>query len=202
MDILAGELLEAVGRLTPLDRELLAHLKIPGVILLRGLVGTARIRLSSDETGYEPADSGPWAYITPCRIDQPFSPETPAPEMTAQWGSLIDLVAWHPDRPDRWALRLGFADWLGSCEPQHLGGKCLVRRSPLSWLRGRCHGVVPLGAKAEDRARVLRFLGPLYAEDLEHAQELRRLMEQPTHIPGIKVGDANHAEDRGRTVET
>ena len=180
------EMGEAIANLSPFDRQVLELSGVGAKMLERGLVGRVSIRLSPDETMWEP---GPHpAYVTPCRIADPFTPECPWWRAVPEAGHLIDLVAWHPEHPTRWALRTGFAEWLGACEPQHLSDFVHVRRSPLSWLKHGATGIVALAPEERERQRLLSFAQLLVAEDFDHAQELRRLMERPTSVPAIKVG--------------
>ena len=197
---LAHEMREAVAALTPFDRTLLGAAGIPARMIERGLIGRAGISLSGDETIWEPGIAP--VYVTPCRIADPFTPECPWWRAVPEAGHLIDLVAWHPEHPQRWALRTGFAEWLGACEPQHLSDAVHVRRSPLSWLRHGGTGIVALAPEERERQRALSFALLLMAEDFEHAQELRRLMERPTSIPAIKVGIDGNGNGGTRALET
>lgn len=173
------ELWAALGNLTDLERRILKHLKIPEKALHLGLVGAAHINLC--EGGfYEPGDTSR-AFITPVRVDDPFTPEFVDID-PALWGSLTDLIAWHPDAPEMYAVRVGFADWVGSTAPGHWH----VRPSVLSWLQHQCVGVVALGEWPE-RQKLLRRAERVFAEDLDHAMELRRLMERSSYVPDVRI---------------
>ena len=57
---------------------------------------------------------------------------------------LVDLLAFDPDEPGKWWCRIGGerlldGDALGD---QHLGKPLHIYRTPLSWLKGRCDGIV------------------------------------------------------------
>ncbi|MCC2654627.1 MAG: hypothetical protein K0Q60_4793 [Microvirga sp.] len=90
-------------------------------------------------------------------------------------GAMLDITAWQPGKS--WlGLWLGTGWALGQgrmCDPR-LGeeGALPVWRSPLEWLRASREGVVLIRASAA--AYFLDDAGPLLAEDVAHAAELRR----------------------------
>jgi hypothetical protein len=133
---LEAEMRAARAALTPEHRlELIEH-GVPADLIGRYLlIGAARVRVSAGL--YEPVEDGGAAYITPVLVDNPLTPEAEGPQGCARGGGyLVDLVAWHPRRPSRWALRVGSATWLGAIEPQYMDpDPVAVRRSPLAWLQ-------------------------------------------------------------------
>jgi hypothetical protein len=187
---LAAEMRAARAALTPEQQaELIEHGVPLPLITNYGLVGAATIRISSGL--YEPAPGGRPAYITPVRIDNKLTPEAEQPVSCARiLGHLVNLVAWHPRYPTRWALRTGAAAWLGSIEPQYMEPEPVaIRRSPLSWLQAECDGIVLLSPDPADAYRLLSSLHEIEAEDREHAAELRRLVRRPWPLPRIHVAE-------------
>lgn len=174
--------------------ELIAAGILVEIIELYPLIGTASVRLQGRL--YEPAPDGRPAYITPVLVADPASPETPAPGTYAcHLGEIVDLVAWHPAYPERWALRVGAASWLGCIEPQYMDPEPVcIRRSPLAWLRAGCDGLAILSRDPADAYRLLTGCARLVAEDRTHATELRRLVRQPWPLPGIAVAEHRDAQ--------
>ena len=54
-----------------------------------------------------------------------------ATEDVIRFGEIVDLVAWHPRRPDRWALRTGEGIVLGHAE---LGTNQKILPNPHAWV--------------------------------------------------------------------
>jgi hypothetical protein len=156
----------------------------------RLMAGIGRVRDVGDGL-YEPEDSpwGHWRWITPVCVQWPDTPESDDSQSPI-CGHLVDLVAWHEARPKDWLLRTGHANWLGCIEPQHCNGKPVdIFRSPLSWMRNNCIGLVPLCRK---RCEVYWLLtccvGGVRAEDPAHAAQLRQILEYPLPRPPVYVG--------------
>jgi hypothetical protein len=120
------------------------------------LIGRARIQRTCNGMFYEPAPGGLAAYISPVLVHDELTPESRCPAYTARCGRPVDLVAWHPRWPDRWALRTGASGWLGVIWPQYCDPPPVpVRRSVLSWLQRYCTGLVLLSRDSAVRCRVL-----------------------------------------------
>jgi hypothetical protein len=154
----------------------------------RNARGKARIRRITGGL-YEPDQAGKIAFLTPVLTHYPDTPESPQTWGACRVGNLIDLIAWHPRHPDRWALRTGDATWLGSIEPQYaVPPPVAIRRSPLSWLQSDCDGLVIL---ARDSSEVYRLLsncvGGIIADDALHARELREFLERRRPLPKVTV---------------
>ena len=118
-------------------------------------------------------------------------PNSKRPDIFPLIGKPIDLVAWCEKKPERWRLRVGAASWLGCIPPQYLKPEPVpIYRSPLSWLRKRCIGLVPL---ARERSEIYRLLvgcvSGTIAEDTEHAAVLRAVLEHPFRAPPVYVAD-------------
>ena len=142
---------------------------------------------------YEPDPDGGFAYILAVRADNPATPKTPDPETVIADGDMVDLIAFHPAYPRRWALRVGAAEWLGAVEPQYMQpAPVRIWRSPLAWLRAGCRGLVLLSNDRRDQYRHLASLGSIIAEDAHHAAELQQLLEHPWPTPTVLVGNRDH----------
>lgn len=86
-----------------------------------------------------------------------------------------DLVAWPIDKPAAFATAVGFGalgiDQVTNPATYAFGGKLLIHRTPLNWLKSGCKGVVVL--HHEHAGCWLReALGNILAEDEEHARQL------------------------------
>lgn len=170
--------------------ELTKHYGIPPKPIEDLLVGIARINRIPDTDLYEPAPSGVLAYITPVRVEEPASPESSDPWWYVRNGEIVDLVAWNPRRPSRWALLTGLGDWLGCVPPQYFDPEPVqVWRSVLSWFRVGCRGLVPLSRDpAIAYSLLMGFPGGIYCEDDDvHAAQLERMLEHPWPRPNISV---------------
>lgn len=93
--------------------------------------------------------------------------------------TVIDLVAWPVNHPERVLTMFGKAGLLGAWEATSpgtyfMGGSLTMHRTPLDWLKADCRGaavVVPHIA-----ARLLIDLpGPIAARDLAHGRYLKAL---------------------------
>lgn len=97
--------------------------------------------------------------------------------------TVLDLVAWPTYAPERFATYMGDdagADMLGIPSMRNPatyanGGALRVHRTPHNWLKAGCRGCVSLNPLWTNHW-LSRVPGRLLAEDLEHAQELRRLL--------------------------
>jgi len=176
--------------LTEEDRGRLADLGIAADDIGRfRMCGIARVAVQGGL--YQLDEESGVAIITPVRVERPVSPEARRPAIWARWGPIVDLVAWHPKEPLRWALRVGSAEWLGCIEPQYLDPEPVhIHRSVLDWLRAGCSGLVPLSS---DRAELYRLLsgvhGGIVAADDSHARDLRRALSYPWPTPAVEVAD-------------
>jgi hypothetical protein len=151
----------------------------------------ALVRVAVHGGFYHPEpDSGGLAYVIPVRVDDPFSPEAIDPAEAINGGGIVDLVAFHPAHPHRWALRVGAAEWLGAVEPQYMGPAAVqIWRSPLDWLRADCRGLVILSPDPRDQYRLLSSFGALLVEDVEYATELRQILARPWPGPCVLLGN-------------
>ncbi len=115
-------------------------------------VAPAIVRIAVAGSTYEPDPAGKGAFLLPVRVDNPLTPEAADSIGIIRAGSIVDLLAFHPAHPYRWALRRDDAEWLGAIEPQYLDPAPVpVWRSPLAWLQAGCRGLVVLSPVAADR---------------------------------------------------
>jgi len=135
---------------------------------------------------YEPDSTGRAAWVLPvCAIDPAYPEriETAEPEAVVSRGATVDLIAFAPEAPGRWALRLGEAPVLGAIEPQYLDPPPVpVHRDVTDWLRAGCGGIMLLTRDPCEAGRILRQCKTVEAQDRMHAAELRHLIERPAYI--------------------
>lgn len=149
------EFVDAADRANgPHTREWLARHGVPPQMLYQAgnaLVGVARIRLGESTTPdlpgiFEPHHNGhPAILVRVSEIDRPiFRDDGGGLEPL---DTIIDLLAWRPDQPDRLYMRTGEADNLNP-EAIRRAWECdrvlVVHRNPLEWLRGNGAGTVVL----------------------------------------------------------
>lgn len=185
---LRAELRAAVAQLGAEDRAALIALGVPASDLDRfRLCGLERVSVSNGL--YAPSPDGAAAIITPVRIWHAVGPEAPRPRLYSQWGPIVDLIAWHPAQPERIALRVGAAEWLGVIEPQYMDPDPVpVHRSALDWLRAGRVGLVLL---SDDPAAQYMALSccrnGVVAADDAHARTLRRALSHPWRHPAVET---------------
>jgi hypothetical protein len=213
---LAAEMRQAFADLRREDAEELAGCGVPKSLIMGGMIGVALVRYDGDHGElYCPDPDGARAFILPVRVEYPDTPQSTEPGWFVQHGDLVDLLAWHPKRPECWALRGDSATWLGCVGVQDYPelvapGSTRVRRTPLNWLRSHCDGLVVLSDNRADQYRILSELhGGIEAEDKALEGELRQVLEHPFPAPpvwhapvrrrgrGGRKGQA-HAVDRRR----
>jgi hypothetical protein len=185
---LAFEMRQAFVALRPNDRrELLDYGVHARDIDCFQMVGRAKIQRRGDH--YEPDTAGRWAYVTPVLALWPESPETPDPDVMCRFGNIIDLLAWHPDRPNRWATRTGNGESLGAIEPQLCEPNAVpVWRSPLNWFRAGCRGLVILSRNQSSAYRILACcIGGILAEDEPHNHQIKWILNRSFLAPTVRV---------------
>jgi hypothetical protein len=181
---LAGEMAEARKALSPSDRAILAHYSVPEAMIERGMIGVVMADLSSGEALWA-TEGHSRLFVTPCLFI--FEAETPEWERAPFEGYPLDILAWRPESPD-WYFRIGNATWLGAYPPQFLDPEPVrVHDTPLSWLRSGGVGICPLSHNPAERQQLLLNIHIIAAADMEHAMELRRLLERPMRIPKIVI---------------
>lgn len=119
---------------------------------------------------YQPHPDGEWCFLTPVII---FRPDTiyNADDSEAE---VIDIVAWHPATPGRWATRRGAGTVLGDID---LAETLFVHQTPLAWLRSGCRGVCFLDHR-EIAPALWGFGGKIIAENAAHMRALREACDR------------------------
>jgi hypothetical protein len=135
---------------------------------------------------YEPADDGRAVWVLPaCCVDplQPEEIEAVDPLDVVATGPIVDLVALHPGRRNRFARRTGGAVVLGAVEPQLLGPDRVPVWSDVGdWLRGSCRGIVLLTSDCHQKDRILRRLTSI---EVQQPDEVRDWIALPAYPPGL-----------------
>jgi hypothetical protein len=187
---LAREMDAAFAAMAPDDFEKLVALGVPRRLLKRRMVGVTRIRPDCSGTFYDPDPHGAAYCISPVRVDDPITPESKCHAVAPLIGDIVDLVAWHEEAPQRWLLRTGAGEWLGAIEPQYMRpSRVRIWRSPLSWLKAGCVGLVPLGPERHVIRRILAdCITGTDAEDERHRAELQAILDHPWPSPPVRVG--------------
>jgi hypothetical protein len=180
----------AVHNLTTEDaKELVDELLIPFfLVIIHQMVGVLPIRLDKTRWLWEPdPESSQLAYITPLRIGRPDTALSPEPWGMPRCGDLVDLIAWHPANPHRFALRTAACPWLG-CVPWAEPFPALIRATPLSWLQADCDGLVLLTRKPAQLRTILGdFEYGIQTETDQLAAKLNELIREPLDkVPLIK----------------
>ena len=184
---LAAEMRGAFAALRSEHAEALAEAGVPWHLIgLYEMAGVGRVRVDGDY--YQPDPDGGRAFISPVLIGGPYGPEAADPWRFARFGGLIDLLAWDPAQPDRWALRTGAATWLGCCAPQCFAPQqTQIWRTPLAWLCSDCTGLVILSRDRAEAYHVLAGLaGGILAEDEAHVAEIRSILARPYPAPKVR----------------
>lgn len=189
MSFLDAEFLAARDALAPEHTSVLERYGIPSALVgASGWIGVSPIAVHHRGDLYEPVEDGPRAFITPVRGFPDGALESSDPDVALRYCDIVDLVAWHPMRPDRWALRRGSVVALGIVEPQMIQPPPVrVHRSPLAWLQSGGDGLALLTRQPNEMRGVLLQLRGIVAEDEAHRCELVALMSRPFPIPPVTV---------------
>ena len=189
---LLGEYLAAMCRMRLADALELVGLGVPMRAITLVCPAPVRVSLSTTEDGgdlYSPDEGGRPAWVFPVHAVDPESPaaiETVDALAGICRGPVYDLVAFSPFAPNCWALRLGLASLLGAIAPQCFEPEPVpVHRDVAGWLRGGCSGIVLLTRDPHARARILRQIAHIEAEDDQHAAELRWLLALPAPVHSV-----------------
>jgi hypothetical protein len=144
------------------------------------------IAFNEDGDRYWPDDAGYPAWVMPVCVVDPERPElieTVDPLDVVSTGPVIDLVAFDPDYPGCWALRLGLATVLGAIEPQYLDPEPVpIHRDVTDWLRAECRGIMLFTRDPIEVGRILRQCLKIEVQHRDHAVELRRTLEMPRPV--------------------
>ena len=154
------------------------------------MVGVLLIQTSGSY--FDLAEDGREALVIPVANELPLFtdwPDSPSP--------VYNSLAFFPDKPDQWFLRVGYAWVLGGvnlrvAQTPFAVNPLRVSRTPLSWLQGGCDGVVLL--KAGMARSLLAGLGRIKGEDESHAAELHQLpYAAPPDLPAIYFKEGQKA---------
>jgi hypothetical protein len=153
------------------------------------LVRPVLMSIALDATGalFRPDPVGKQGWVVPVRTTNLAYPaewiETADFEDIISCGPTLDLIAFAPTRPGRWALRLGEAPVLGAIEPQDLSPDPVpVHRDVTDWLRSGCRGIMLLTSDPCEAGRILRHCLRVEAEDPAHKVALDRLINLPPYV--------------------
>jgi hypothetical protein len=159
---LVGEYCAAMRRM-PLSaaQELHSKFGIPSRSIDLVCPVSTRVRFADKaQSLYEPAEDGGAAFVLPATcVDPAHEEEIEAVEPldVVKTGPIVDLVAFHPDCRNRFALRIGNAVVLGCVEPQYMQpDRVPVWADITDWLRAGCRGLVLLTDDDHQRGRILR----------------------------------------------
>ncbi|RDD62003.1 hypothetical protein [Ferruginivarius sediminum] len=160
----------------------------PGVAFLRaGAVGVMDVEARPDGT-WTPAEAGAGQpmFVMPVLVRE-GDPST-----------IVDLLAFHHRRPDRFYLRHGAATVAGewalhdarSAVAWEQDRPLYLFSNPLAWLQAGCDGAVLLDSDGLDE---LRDCGRVVANSLALADWLDRRLRQPQMVPRLEVPDEARA---------
>jgi hypothetical protein len=126
-------------------------------------------------------DHGRFDFVLP--KDRDAEPAAVIEALGVDSATVIDLVAWPVEAPDRFCSLFGDAlllgvDRVGNAATYFDGQPLQIFKTPLAWLQARCIGAViiePNGA-----GQVLRnALGRVAGEDIHHARAIQKLTQLP-----------------------
>ncbi|QRG09278.1 hypothetical protein EZH22_14070 [Xanthobacter dioxanivorans] len=159
--------------------------------------------------GLDPREIEPFAGtigVVPCRFTPPPRRFRLDPDgadaaffevLAIEDGEIVvaDLVAFDVADPTIFGTLEGCGVLLGADQienpSRYLGDRpLLVHRTPLTWLRAGCQGVVVLDER-RGGGRLAGALGNLLAEDLDHARALHRMMGRAFPTRRIRVPSAS-----------
>lgn len=124
-------------------------------------------------------------FVDPC--EREAEPAAVIEALGDDGETVVDLVAWPLEAPDRFCSLFGDvsvlgADRIGNPATYFVGAHLQLFKSPLRWLQAGCEGAViiePHGARFVLR----RAIGPIAGEDVDHARAIQKL----THFPPRRV---------------
>ena len=116
---------------------LVAQYDLPTEVVIWGWIGLARVILNNCGLLYRPDPAGKPCLITPVKLGDPMA----ATADVIKFGEIVDLVAWHPRRSNRWALRTGEGIVLGHAE---LGTNQKILPNPYVWVMAGGDGLCVL----------------------------------------------------------
>lgn len=157
--------------LTPLgfSTQVIAHLTHYGML--------GAVTVAFDGGLWFPEEGGTSLLVTPLEED----------------GAVVDIIAFNPKVPARWAARTGVGWALGTDSLREIeqawddSERCLLlQATPTDWLRSGCHGISVVQWNDEAR-RTLLQIPKLEVQDRKYAQTVRLELTRPPRIPEIKM---------------
>ena len=186
---LVGEYCAAMRRM-PLSaaQELHSTFDIPWRSIAAACPVPTRARFTDKARSlFEPDEDGGAVWVIPATCVDPARPEeieAVDPLDVVRTGPIVDLVAFHPDRRNRFALRIGHAVVLGAVEPQYCEPARVKVWSDIGdWLRAGCSGLVLLTADCHQRGRILRRIESIEAAQPAQVKAWLALPEYPAPRP-------------------
>ena len=186
---LVGEYCAAMRRM-PLSaaQELHSTFDIPWRSIAAACPVPTRARFTDKARSlFEPDEDGGAVWVIPATCVDPARPEeieAVDPLDVVRTGPIVDLVAFHPDRRNRFALRIGHAVVLGAVEPQYCEPARVKVWSDIGdWLREGCHGIVLLTPDDHQRGRILRRIESIEAAQPAQVKAWLALPEYPAPRP-------------------
>jgi hypothetical protein len=182
------EYLQSMRRMPFAAAERLHKFGIPWRAITLACPVPVRVRFADKARSlFEPYEDGKAAWVIPatcCDATRLEEIEAVDPLDVVSTGPIVDLVAFHPARRSRFALRIGHAVVLGCVEPQHLEpDRVPVWADITDWLKSGCNGIVLLTADPHQRGRILRRIESIEAQDPARVKAWLALPEYPTPRP-------------------
>jgi hypothetical protein len=190
MICLAEEFLVARDQLGAEHHAMLLRCGIqPAIVGREGWIGVTSVQIHGNV--FEPSEDGPKAFISPVRGLGTGEIQWPSPAEVLRFGDIVDLLAWNPASPGRWALRRGSATALGIVQPQILDpAPVRVHGSPLGWFQSGGDGLALLSHQSVDVRNVLMQLRGIVADDQTHRRALIAILSRPLPVPPISIASA------------
>jgi hypothetical protein len=183
------EYLDLMRRMPFAEAERLANdFGVPWRAITATVPVPTRVRFADKaQSLYEPAEDGGAAFVIPATCCDPRrleEIEAVEPLDVVRTGAVVDLVAFHPECRNQFALRTGAAVVLGSVEPQYLEpDRVPVWADVGDWLRASCRGIILLTRDGHQKGRILRRLESIEAQDPARVKAALSLPEWPTARP-------------------
>lgn len=108
---------------------------------------------------------------------------------------LIDLVAFRSGNPADWRLRTGLGLALGlerGCERHDWDDEVTLSLTPLEWLRNGADGLCIVDWDAPE-LHMFATLPRIVCPDKQSAEQLRRALIRPQHLPQISIKETRFA---------
>lgn len=146
----------------------------PASIIQSGLVGVAQVEIGKNDI-WSPAEHGPYFLTIAVNEEE----------------AVTDIVAFSPDKPNEWFLRIGSAWALGldnilEAQTGWPGSSVLLHETPLDWLRSGMEGSCVIDW-TDDAIIALRSLPHIDVARPKFAAALRLQLSKPPRLPEIDI---------------